>query len=399
MGRLIALQKPGGGVRGIVCGDIIWGLVARSVAQQIAQAVQEAISPFQYALTTKAGGECVAHAVQSLTDLNGRVTVLFIDGNSAFDVISRTAMLDLLHQVRGRDKALPSVRQIYSVPSQYFWTDCTGNTHVIHQGEKGEQGDALMPMLYTNTFSPIWTTSTKCVCQKAWVRFCSNFRKLMISMPALKFTWGKPRFGTVVVRSRCTCGPPGENLARWKAVHNKVFVCWASQSAMRSLFRPSLGPPRKSTRRWSNGSIGTGSSASAPTHAQRTPSAASRQLRQSSLQPHMMLPRGSVSRDFLGISSRTDEVHDWASLPFEMGGCRLRSATRKRVLAHLASWADSLRMIHNRHPKVANTMVRSLSGLTRVRHFTAVASYRVELRALGCNIPEWENLPKGRVAS
>ena len=36
-----------------------------------------------------------------------------------------------------------------SVPaSQYLWTDDCGNTHVIHQGEGGEQGDALMPMLY-----------------------------------------------------------------------------------------------------------------------------------------------------------------------------------------------------------------------------------------------------------
>ena len=107
--RLTALQKPGGGVRGIVCGDIVRRLVARSVAQQIAPAVQEATSPFQYALTTKAGGECVAHAIQSLTDLDSRATVISIDGISAFDMISRAAMLDGLHQVRGGDKALPFV--------------------------------------------------------------------------------------------------------------------------------------------------------------------------------------------------------------------------------------------------------------------------------------------------
>ena len=50
-------------------------------------------------------------------------------------------------------------------------------------------------------------------------------------------------------------------------------------------------------------------------------------------------------------------------------------------------------MIHNRHPEVAATMVRGLSGPTDMRHFTAVASCRVELRASGCNIPEWEDLP------
>ena len=46
------------------------------------------------------------------------------------------------------DKALLFVLQFYSEPSQYFWTDDCGDTHVIHQGEGGEQGDALMPMLY-----------------------------------------------------------------------------------------------------------------------------------------------------------------------------------------------------------------------------------------------------------
>ena len=103
MGRLAALQKPGGGVRGIVCGDLVRRLVARSIAQQISSAVEEATSPFQYALTTKASGECVAHAIQSLTDLDSRATVLSIDGIGAFDMISRAAMLDGLQQVRGGD--------------------------------------------------------------------------------------------------------------------------------------------------------------------------------------------------------------------------------------------------------------------------------------------------------
>ena len=82
-------------------------LVARSIAQQIAPTVQEATSPSLNALTTKAGGECVAHAIQSLTDLESRATVLSIDGISAFHMLSRAAMLDGLHQVRDGDKALP----------------------------------------------------------------------------------------------------------------------------------------------------------------------------------------------------------------------------------------------------------------------------------------------------
>ena len=56
-------------------------------------------------------------------------------------------MLDGLHQISKGDTALPCVLQFCSEPSKYFLTDDSGHTHVIHLGEGGEQGDALMPML------------------------------------------------------------------------------------------------------------------------------------------------------------------------------------------------------------------------------------------------------------
>ena len=55
----------------------------------------------------------MAHAVQSLTDLDSRAAVLSIDGISAFDMISRVAMLDGLHQVHRGDTALLFVLQFY----------------------------------------------------------------------------------------------------------------------------------------------------------------------------------------------------------------------------------------------------------------------------------------------
>ena len=93
MGRMTALQKPSGGVRGIVVGDFVRRLVARTLAQQLAPAVELATSPFQFALTTKSGCECVAHIAQTLTDLDGNTTLLSVDGIGAFDLISRGAML------------------------------------------------------------------------------------------------------------------------------------------------------------------------------------------------------------------------------------------------------------------------------------------------------------------
>ena len=65
MGRLTALRKADGGVRGIVAGDIVRRLVARTMSQQLMDAVQQATAPFQYAMATKAGCECISHVLQS----------------------------------------------------------------------------------------------------------------------------------------------------------------------------------------------------------------------------------------------------------------------------------------------------------------------------------------------
>ena len=67
LGRMTALQKPDGGVRGIVVGDVFRQLVGRTLAKQFAEQGQAATHPFHHALTTRAGTECVAHFLQALT--------------------------------------------------------------------------------------------------------------------------------------------------------------------------------------------------------------------------------------------------------------------------------------------------------------------------------------------
>ena len=74
-GRMTALRKTNGGVRGIVVGDVVRRL--------------------------RAGSECIAHVIQGLTELNPEATVLSIDGISAHDQISRAAMMDGLFSLCG----------------------------------------------------------------------------------------------------------------------------------------------------------------------------------------------------------------------------------------------------------------------------------------------------------
>ena len=146
LGRLTALSKPDGGVRGIVVGDILRRLVARTIAKQVSKQAEAATAPFQYVLSTKAGCECVVHILQTSTDIDPEATVMSIDG--AYDLISRNAMLE----GQGGDQILPFVRCFYCSPSTYLWEDEMGVLQHIPQGEGGEQGDPSCQ------YSSHWTT-------------------------------------------------------------------------------------------------------------------------------------------------------------------------------------------------------------------------------------------------
>ena len=127
--RLTPLSKPDGGVRGIVSGDVIRRLVARTIAQQLGEAIKSATAPHQYALSTRAVCVCIAHALQGLCELNRSLT----------DV----------GRINGGAATLPFVRMFHGSPSQYLWDDENNVSHTIPQGEGGEQGNAMMPLLFS----------------------------------------------------------------------------------------------------------------------------------------------------------------------------------------------------------------------------------------------------------
>ena len=148
-GSLVALQKPDGGVRGIVVGDTLRRLVAKTLAKQYSKDFEAACSPFQFALPTRAGTECVAHVLRTATELDPRRTVVSVDGIGAYDLMRRKAMLSKLKEVPRANAALPFVRMSYGRPSEYVWVGDNGRREKVHQGEGGEQGDPLMPALYS----------------------------------------------------------------------------------------------------------------------------------------------------------------------------------------------------------------------------------------------------------
>ena len=137
--RLTALVKPAGGVRGIATGTSFRRLVARTLARQFGDEVENACAPFQFAMSTRASTDCVGHAARLLSEADANATLLSVDGIGAYDYISRAAMLKK-HSTLPRAKAMPPfVRMAYAQPSRYTWLD--------------EAGDASKYMAYIYTYS------------------------------------------------------------------------------------------------------------------------------------------------------------------------------------------------------------------------------------------------------
>ena len=149
LGRMVALTKPNGRVRGIVVGDVLRRLVSRCLAQKYAQPIHTACQPHQFALATRSGTEAVVHALTAVTEANPTHTILSVDGVGAYDNISRYSMLQGLRDVPEANRCLPFVKMFYGAPSHYIWHSATGEAHIISQAEGGEQGDPLMPALFS----------------------------------------------------------------------------------------------------------------------------------------------------------------------------------------------------------------------------------------------------------
>ena len=134
---MTALQKldetgaPTGDVRGIATGIVLRRLVARTIAQQYSDAVLGATSPFQYALSTRAGVDCIALMTRLLTDMDEDTTVASLDGVGAYDHVSRACFLEKLRKNPELEALLPFVRLWYSRPSSHTWKDETGHVHRI----------------------------------------------------------------------------------------------------------------------------------------------------------------------------------------------------------------------------------------------------------------------------
>ena len=106
MGRMTAIQKEDGGVGGVV-GDVFWRVVARTMAIQFSGRCEATTVPFQFALSTRAGCECLTHVMRGATGIDDRTFTMSVDGIGAYDWISRNRMFASLHRIVDRAQMIP----------------------------------------------------------------------------------------------------------------------------------------------------------------------------------------------------------------------------------------------------------------------------------------------------
>ena len=97
----------------------------------------------------------------------------------------------------------------------------------------------------------------------------------------------------------------------------------------------------------------------------------------------------------LGTPSAPGEAQMIATVALSAGGLGLSSALRVRRAAHFASWADTLSMVRQRHPIVAETMIRHLEGGV-APCFQAVRECRELVEEAGLTVPSWTVLLQTR---
>ena len=431
LGRLVTLRKSNGRIRGLVMGDVFRRITSRTLAQQFAVPLQSACSPFQFALSTRAGTECIPRILRAATELDPRCTILSIDGVGAFDHVSREAMLHGLRNNPALSQALPFVRQFYGSSSTYLWYDDRGVAHEVRQAEGGEQGDPLMPGLFALAQHPALLAAQQSL-QEGEAIFAFLDDIYVISAPertrplfnVLRTAlWDHARISLSLGKTR-VWNAAGEEPPDIAELGDGTAPVWTGSWSL---------PPRE------QGLLVLGSPLGRPEFVQAALEA--KRLEQALLLqriPHVpdlqsawlllamcACPCTNYLLRVLAPAETADfsAAHDaavsaclrellanndpaaWghlqarrAHLPLRHGGLGLRSSRRLRFAAYWASWADTLPMIQARVPAVAARLVELLSapsGAPAIPCTRQAEQASMLLAADGFQPPSWPELAGG----
>lgn len=154
LSQFTALRKPSGKVRGVAAGDTRRRLVGKTLARQYKRDFLDVVAPANFDLCDRSGTDALAHMLRVMSEADSRATITSIDGVEAPDHVLRSRIFADLRAHPSLRDLLPHIRLWYGQSSRFMWRDESGQQHTIEQGEGGEQGDALMPALFSLALHP-----------------------------------------------------------------------------------------------------------------------------------------------------------------------------------------------------------------------------------------------------
>ena len=375
---MTALSKPDGGVRGIATGTSFRRLVAKTLARQFMKVVESTCAPFQFALSTRAGTDCVGHTIRAMTDDDPECTVLSIDGIGAYDHILRSAFLTKLHQ-RARTPRPLAVCPVNSRQEHQLrlgrqpWRetpDCPSGGR-----RAGRSTDAPPVQLGHSRFvarsQRADETRRRVVCvsgRRAGRSTSRQYQRSVQPRGSRTSCWAGIRLNIGKTRTwnRDGTRPPdlddlGEDA--WDPEGIKIpFTPIGSDDFVQRVLNRRLEDEAKlwTALTW----VCAGPRCH---HLLRTLPPSQSLEHATRHDEGMMQAMDNLLGGLTGGADEKKVAHHVASLPMRLGGLGLRSARRMAAGAYWSSWADALAMIHQRLPRVANSITEKLEGVVAAR--------------------------------
>ncbi|KAL2653584.1 hypothetical protein R1flu_021712 [Riccia fluitans] len=149
--RLLALEKPSGGVRPIVVGEVLYQLVAHTLGFQFWKDLADHFSPLKFGVATHGGCETIIHGLRATLDLHPDWVVLQVDIQNAFNTVYWEALFCELCVATGSlDQLFPFVCSFYARRLPLYFSHCSHEDEVsLLSSELGtRQGEPLDGALF-----------------------------------------------------------------------------------------------------------------------------------------------------------------------------------------------------------------------------------------------------------
>ena len=268
--------------------------------------------------------------------------------------------------------AMPFVLQFYGSASSYMWEDEEGVVRTIVQAEGGEQGDPLMPALFSLGQHPaVHAVQAQLQDGERLFAFLDDVY-VVCAPPRVNTIYGilqhelfthssiRIHHGKTQVWNRGSVAPYDQLLEKVLTIQD-LQCAWL-------LLPYYCGAQANCTLRVVHSELTAGFAAH-----------------------HDASLRRCLSH-LLGVAPASI-YYDLASLPLCLGGLGLlRSATFLARPAFWASWADCLEMIHQRRPTVCARIVDALHAQHPSFHLDGVRASGEHLASVGFHAPSWLEL-------